>query len=232
MRCQQCNNYFCWQCGGPGGACNSFQCTSGRGERLKHKDYKYNLSSVRGALLHNVMGTAASFAQQRAMFLRQAEAGNREEEEVGLDAAAAADIFFVIRLVLMRHALQSSSGDKSVTAALKALIQRLELILHARTERKHSKFRAGRRFGRAPTPREIQKKEQIEERKRAGLALRGAASVAMEATRDELEAILADRELAELLEMSPDNFRAAAVKAVNEAVVLLERIARGKLPEY
>ena len=244
MRCQQCNNYFCWQCGGPGANCRSFSCSrEGGGGEWHTERQNEGLKSARApaSSFSYCMSAAASARSRRARFLRQAaeEEEADEEEAGGVDAAAAADITFVVRLILLRLALGwtgvRQGGEKvwkASASALKDSLQRLEMILHARTERRPaSKKQNTPKAAKTQTPRAIQAQKQ-----RIAKQVARSQEWSLGPSSEEegnhqisaLAAILTDRELADLLELPPAAFRAAAFRAVTEAVLLLAGVVPRK----
>mmetsp|Transcript_12981 Transcript_12981/g.37771 ORF Transcript_12981/g.37771 Transcript_12981/m.37771 type:complete len:917 (-) Transcript_12981:149-2899(-) len=165
MRCQQCNYYFCWECGGDGHHCSSFQC---RSAGSKAPGYRGDAAEEAERTLDRAFGDIGAQAEAHGMIRRlqaiRASARRKASSPSSTGHAAAAHLLpLLVDLSLLHEWLWLRKWAGRVEE-LEDALETLAVLVHSCQELVRQAERAGGAvIRRAPTPRKLQQLEKLNE---------------------------------------------------------------------
>jgi len=219
MRCQQCDFYFCWQCGGPGLECRSFLCTRTNKLWTEEADDESESHKSLLSLVSSYREYRSSEARIKQLSKMTTQSGDGTNEYDMMMCSLELQLQRTKLWLLGYHVVhklkvtENGSKDKSKTDPL----VRLDLILHAISLRALAISRRDHAEG---TSIELDRPFLDDDEICAvmGVESRGKKRNTERPSTSSFESLIADMELLELCKMNHASLVSSSKKAIKGAV--------------
>lgn len=226
MRCKQCGNYFCWQCGGPGHECNAFFCqkTKKTSEQMPEQDQDlFRLLSQ----YRRLRQTEGRLKQLQVTVAGNRKNGNESRRQLCLESSLLQVLLWLYSFTNVD--LMGNISAKPV-AETQEVTSQLELVVHAITLRKFSTDQPAVQISMSVPPSELvfpnvstetTQKMYQSKRKQQSLLQRHQDKIDL----NSFEALKAGFELQALCGASQEDFERMAQEAVQAGVQQLWKVS-------